>query len=83
MTFSVILVNCEWDEWNEGECSKQCGGGKRTNTRAPRVNAAYGGKANVLLVIQEVGKRLCKLFSSKYFTFAHKNNYNFLEAKHF
>ena len=39
-----MLVNCVWNEWNEGECSKQCGGGKRTNTRAPRVNAAYGGK---------------------------------------
>jgi len=26
-------VNCEWGPWTEGECSKTCGGGKRTDTR--------------------------------------------------
>ena len=39
-----MLVNCEWDEWNDGECSKSCGGGVRTNTRIEKVNAAFGGK---------------------------------------
>ena len=37
-------MNCEWGDWKEGECSEQCGGGTRINTRGVKVNAAYGGK---------------------------------------
>ena len=42
-TVYSILVDCEWDEWKIGECSKLCGGGKRTNIRNKKVEAAYGG----------------------------------------
>ena len=36
-------MDCEWDEWKLGECSKTCGGGERTNTRDTKVRAAHGG----------------------------------------
>ena len=37
-------MDCEWDVWIIGECSKTCGVGERTNTRDKRVKAAHGGK---------------------------------------
>ena len=37
------IVDCEWDKWEIGLCSKTCGGGLRTNTRAEKVNANHGG----------------------------------------
>merc|ERR1719210_1358543 len=37
-------VDCVWSEWKIGKCSKQCGGGRRTNTREQKVLAAHGGK---------------------------------------
>jgi len=40
----LILADCEWDVWKVGECSKDCGGGKRTNTRLVKIEAANGGK---------------------------------------
>ena len=36
-------VNCEWDNWVVGECSKICGGGERTNTRDKKTREAHGG----------------------------------------
>ena len=39
-----ILVDCEWDEWKTGICSKTCGGGSRTNTRTAKIDAAHGGE---------------------------------------
>ena len=39
----IIQVNCEWDEWVIGQCSKECGGGKRMNARSIKVNATNGG----------------------------------------
>ena len=38
------LLDCKWDEWNIGECSEECGGGIRTNTRKPKVEAEHGGE---------------------------------------
>ena len=38
------LVDCEWDEWQTGECDEPCGGGMRTNTRVPKVDAQHGGE---------------------------------------
>ena len=38
------IVDCEWNEWIHGTCSKPCGGGTRNNTREERVPDAYGGK---------------------------------------
>ena len=40
----MYVVDCEWDVWQIGKCSEECGGGVRTNTRAPRVEADHGGK---------------------------------------
>ena len=37
-------VDCEWDEWEVGECSKSCGGGTRTNSRKPSIDAEHGGE---------------------------------------
>jgi len=37
-------VDCEWSEWKIGECSKQCGGGRRINKREQNVLAAHGGR---------------------------------------
>ena len=36
-------VDCKWDEWQIGECSKSCGGGSQTNTRMKKVEEADGG----------------------------------------
>lgn len=38
------LVDCIWDEWEIGECSKECGGGARISIRTAKIKAAYGGK---------------------------------------
>ena len=39
----VLLVDCEWDKWRLGDCSKECGGGIRINTRAIKQKAEHGG----------------------------------------
>ena len=36
-------VDCEWKEWEVGQCSKECGGGIRTNVREPKTKADHGG----------------------------------------
>jgi len=41
---TYIPVDCEWSEWKIGECSKQCGGGRRINKREQNVLAAHGGR---------------------------------------
>ena len=45
--FFILLmfnkVDCEWDEWAVGACSKSCGGGTRTNKRSPKIEADFGG----------------------------------------
>ena len=38
-----ILVDCEWDDWVEGDCSATCGTGEQNNTRTKLVEEAYGG----------------------------------------
>ena len=40
-----MLVDCEWDEWQVGECDKACGGGFLTKTRVAKVDEKHGGKA--------------------------------------
>ena len=40
----MYQVDCEWDDWQIGECSEECGGGVRTNTRTQKVEADHGGK---------------------------------------
>jgi len=36
-------VNCQWGPWTEGECSKTCGGGNRTDTRVKTRPESNGG----------------------------------------
>ena len=43
--FIKIVVDCEWDEWQVGECDKTCGGGLFNKTRVPKVDEQHGGKA--------------------------------------
>ena len=42
--FDTFIVDCQWGEWELGKCSEECGTGFRTNTRAPKVFALFGGK---------------------------------------
>ena len=37
------IVNCIWNKWEVGECSKTCAGGKRKITRDKKIESAYGG----------------------------------------
>ena len=38
-----ILVDCEWGDWVEGDCSATCGTGEQNNTRTKLVEEAHGG----------------------------------------
>ena len=37
------LVDCEWGDWVEGDCSATCGTGEQNNTRTKLVEEANGG----------------------------------------
>ena len=72
-----ILVDCEWGDWVEGDCSATCGTGQQTNTRTKLVEEAHGGKCtggftNVTscLVAECPGMYLSSIFN--------KNNYAYL-----
>ena len=39
-----LSVDCIWGEWEVGNCSQDCGGGFRINTRKPKLEALNGGK---------------------------------------
>ena len=41
--FEFSAIDCQWDEWNVGQCSKTCGGGTRKNTRNKIVYEKNGG----------------------------------------
>ena len=40
---NVDAIYCEWNEWESGACSKECGGGIRTQVRTKKVEEAHGG----------------------------------------
>ena len=42
--YPVFLVDCQWDEWIDGQCSKTCGGGTQIDTRHKKIKAAFGGE---------------------------------------
>ena len=42
--YIFFIVHCEWNDWVEGECSKECGGGMKINTRTEKVSAEHGGE---------------------------------------
>ena len=41
-----MLVDCEWGEWQVGQCSKKCAGGTRKNMRVRKFEEANGGICN-------------------------------------
>ena len=41
-----MLVDCEWGEWQVGQCSKTCAGGRRKKMRVKKVEEAFGGTCN-------------------------------------
>ena len=38
-----LAVDCEWNDWIVGECSKTCGDGTRTKDRTKNVTESNGG----------------------------------------
>ena len=47
VSFTLItkhVVDCEWDDWQVGQCDKSCGGGLLTKTRVPKVDEQHGGQ---------------------------------------
>ena len=54
LSIIISIVNCEWGPWVFGECSKDCGGGKRNDTRIQKVKSAHGGlECSGLSLIEE------------------------------
>ena len=41
----AFIVDCQWNDWNIGECSVSCGGGTKKSTRSKRVVEKYGGSS--------------------------------------
>ena len=39
----LTAIDCEWNDWIFGECSKSCGTGTRINNRTKAVEEANGG----------------------------------------
>ena len=37
------IVNCEWNDWVLGECTKTCGRGTRNDNRTKKVSDEHGG----------------------------------------
>ena len=56
-----LLVDCVWDDWTTGECSKSCAGGFRTKVREPKQEAEYGGEECIgdSEVIEECNTNQC------------------------
>ena len=51
--FLASKIDCEWGEWQIGDCSKTCGKGSRTRTRTKIVEEANGGKCEGGSTMQE------------------------------
>ena len=49
----IFIVNCEWTDWQIGQCSVTCGGGTRRNTRSKKVEEKNGGMCTGDLTAQE------------------------------
>ena len=42
-THLCLAIDCQWDDWVYGNCSKTCGSGTRTNTRIKSIVEENGG----------------------------------------
>ena len=51
-----LAIDCVWGEWENGACSKTCGGGKRTNTRTKKVTEKHGGMCETKDCTETSGK---------------------------
>ena len=69
--FSLKAIHCEWDAWNLGECSAECGLGTQKNTRTKLVEEANGGTCSgqpeevVECMIKECPGKSINFLSSK------------------
>ena len=52
-SFLVSKIDCEWGEWQVGDCSNTCGIGIRTTKRTKIVEEANGGKCEGGSTMQE------------------------------
>ena len=50
---NVDAIYCEWNEWQNGVCSKECGGGIRTQFRTKNITEAHGGTCEGESVLRE------------------------------
>ena len=39
----LVPIDCEWSDWQIGECSQTCGGGARTDSTTKRTEEVNGG----------------------------------------
>ena len=44
--YIVSPLDCEWSEWQIGECSETCGGGTKLSSRTKTVEEKYGGNCD-------------------------------------
>ena len=49
----AAAIDCEWNDWELGMCSKPCGGGTRTNTRTKKSEEENGGKCEGENTVEE------------------------------
>ena len=49
----LVPIDCEWNDWQIGECSKTCGGGSRSKTRTKKIEESNGGVCKGDATIQE------------------------------
>ena len=60
ITHLCLAIDCQWDEWVYGECSKICGNGTRTNTRVKLIDEENGGTCDGNLTeIEECNTNSC------------------------
>ena len=45
--------DCEWNDWEYGECTSTCGGGTRMNTRTKKKEESNGGSCDGESTMQE------------------------------